>query len=71
MSIRVFSGPIAPAAESDDRSPLFYPLPEFILSDILELAQAHASYRFILSDEATNERRLLVSTEEALQQSLF
>lgn len=44
----------------DGCRPLSYPLPEFILSDVLELAQAHASYRFILSEESSNERRILV-----------
>ncbi|KAK4686057.1 ubiquitin-protein ligase E3 D, partial [Tremellales sp. Uapishka_1] len=43
-----------------DDSPLRYPLSVFILSELLELAQAHASYRFIVADEETSERRLLI-----------
>nr|ODN85233.1 hypothetical protein L203_05186 [Cryptococcus depauperatus CBS 7841] len=35
-----------------------YPLSVFIVSDILELAQAHASYRFIISDEETGHHRI-------------
>jgi hypothetical protein len=37
------------------------PLSVFIVSDLLESAQAHAAYRFCITDEETGEKRLLVS----------
>jgi hypothetical protein len=55
-------------ARTDDRRPLThdfrpvrYPLSVFVISDMLELAQAHASYRFVISDEETDEKKLAVS----------
>ncbi|WVQ73743.1 hypothetical protein IAR50_003323 [Cryptococcus sp. DSM 104548] len=36
------------------------PLSVFVVSDMLELAQAHASYRFIISDEETQSKRLFI-----------
>jgi hypothetical protein len=38
-----------------------YPLPVFVVSDMLELAQAHASYRFVVLNENTDEPKLAVS----------
>ncbi|WVQ79062.1 hypothetical protein IAT38_001155 [Cryptococcus sp. DSM 104549] len=35
-----------------------FPLSVFIVSDMLELAQAHASYRFIITEEESSEPRL-------------
>jgi hypothetical protein len=32
----------------------------FIMSDLLELVQAHATFRFVISDETTTSPRLLV-----------
>lgn len=40
--------------------PVRYPLSVFVVADMLELAQAHATYRFVIVDEETNQRRLLV-----------
>ncbi|WVW79954.1 hypothetical protein I302_101927 [Kwoniella bestiolae CBS 10118] len=37
-----------------------FPLSLFIVSDMLELSQAHASHRFIVSDEETGERRVYI-----------
>ncbi|ORY25819.1 HECT-like ubiquitin-conjugating enzyme-binding-domain-containing protein [Naematelia encephala] len=37
-----------------------YPLSVFVVSDMLELAQAHASYRFIIADEENSAKRLLI-----------
>lgn len=35
-----------------------FPVSVFVVSDMLELSQAHASHRFVISDETTNEPRL-------------
>ena len=32
----------------------------FIMSDLLELVQAHATFRFVISDETTTSPRLLI-----------
>ena len=37
------------------------PFSVFIVSDMLQIASSHASYRFSISDEDSGERRLLVS----------
>jgi hypothetical protein len=55
--------------KTDDDRPVRYPLSVFILSDMLELAQAHASYRFIISDEEDN-RKLLVSLRSGVTQQM-
>lgn len=38
-----------------------FPLSVFVVSDMLELAQAHASFRFIISEEETGDQKLYVS----------
>ena len=43
-------------------SPTRLPLSAFIIEDMMELVHAHASYRFILSDEEEEKPRLLVFT---------
>jgi hypothetical protein len=40
--------------------PVRFPLSIFIMSDLLELAQAHATYRFVITDEDTAAPRLLI-----------
>ena len=42
------------------RRSIRFPLSVFIVSDMLELAQAHASYRFSISDESTGQVKLLI-----------
>jgi hypothetical protein len=37
-----------------------FPLSVFIVSDMLELAQAHASYRFSIADESSGQIKLLI-----------
>ncbi|WVF67080.1 hypothetical protein IAT40_001825 [Kwoniella sp. CBS 6097] len=37
-----------------------FPLSVFVVSDMLELAQAHASHRFIITDEECGDKRLYV-----------
>lgn len=37
------------------------PLSAFIVEDMVELVQAHATYRFVLFDEEEEKPRLLVS----------
>jgi len=44
------------------RSPLKIPLSAFILQDMDELVQAHATYRFVLLDEEEEKPRMLVCT---------
>lgn len=39
---------------------LRFPLSVFIVSDMLELAQAHASYRFSITREDDEESKILV-----------
>jgi len=43
-----------------DARPIRFPLSVFVVSDMLELAQAHASYRFSIADESTNQIKLLI-----------
>lgn len=38
-----------------------YPFAVFIVSEMLELCREHASFRFVVAEEGTNARRLLVS----------
>jgi hypothetical protein len=40
--------------------PIRFPLSVFVVSDMLELAQAHASYRFSIADESTSQIKLLI-----------
>jgi hypothetical protein len=40
--------------------PIRFPLSVFVVSDMLELAQAHASYRFSIADESTGQIKLLI-----------
>jgi hypothetical protein len=40
--------------------PVRIPLSVFIASDMLELAQAHATHRFVIADEESGEKRILV-----------
>ncbi|ODO09423.1 hypothetical protein I350_03023 [Cryptococcus amylolentus CBS 6273] len=49
-------------AEDDAANPplIRAPLSVFVVSDMLELAQAHASYRFIISDEETQSKRMYI-----------
>jgi hypothetical protein len=46
--------------EFADKRPIRFPLSVFIISDMLELAQAHASYRFSIADESTGQIKLLI-----------
>lgn len=46
---------------ADPSRPIRTPLGVFMTADMLELAQAHASYRFVVRDEETDEKRILVS----------
>ena len=43
-----------------DARPIRFPLSVFVVSDMLELAQAHASYRFSIADETTGQIKLLI-----------
>ncbi|OXB34620.1 hypothetical protein J007_05721 [Cryptococcus neoformans] len=44
--------------EDDDGEITRFPFSVFIVSDMLELAQAHASFRFIISEEETGDQKL-------------
>ncbi|KAL7419672.1 hypothetical protein Q5752_005586 [Cryptotrichosporon argae] len=44
--------------EGDRVEPVRFPLSAFLVSDMLELSQAHASYRFLITDEETSDRRV-------------
>lgn len=44
------------------RRPFRIPLSAFIVEDMAEFVQAHASYRFIISDEEDERPRILVRT---------
>lgn len=37
-----------------------FPVSTFVVSDMLELSQAHASYRFLICDEQSGDRRLAI-----------
>ncbi|WWD16681.1 hypothetical protein CI109_101111 [Kwoniella shandongensis] len=41
--------------ESENVEPVRFPLSVFVVSDMLELSQAHASYQFVVCDEETGE----------------
>lgn len=45
----------------DDGEITRFPFSVFIVSDMLELAQAHASFRFIISEEETGDQKLYAS----------
>ncbi|WVQ94544.1 hypothetical protein IAU59_001623 [Kwoniella sp. CBS 9459] len=45
---------------SDNVEHIRFPLSVFVVSDMLELSQAHASHRFIISDEETGEKRIYI-----------
>ncbi|KAA1472522.1 hypothetical protein DENSPDRAFT_838816 [Dentipellis sp. KUC8613] len=47
--------PVSPASE-----PVRIPLSAFIVQDMVELAQAHATYRFVILDEEEERPRLLI-----------
>lgn len=40
--------------------PLKFPLSAFVVQDMMEFVQAHASYRFVISDEEQEKHRILV-----------
>ncbi|WVQ88089.1 hypothetical protein IAS59_001823 [Cryptococcus gattii] len=44
--------------DDDDSVITRFPLSVFVVSDMLELAQAHASFRFIISEEETGDQKL-------------
>jgi hypothetical protein len=41
-------------------SPVRFPVSTFVVSDMLELSQAHASHRFVICDERNGDRRLAI-----------
>ncbi|KAE8539769.1 hypothetical protein D1P53_003706 [Cryptococcus gattii VGV] len=47
--------------DDDDSVITRFPLSVFVVSDMLELAQAHASFRFIISEEETGDQKLYAS----------
>ena len=58
---RVSPSQLLPPSEAHAHiRPVRFPLSVFVMSEMLELAQAHATYRFILSDEESNKPRALL-----------
>lgn len=58
ITYRLAKYSIRPVSPSSD--PLKIPLSAFILQDIDEFVQAHATYRFVLSDEEEEKPRILI-----------
>ncbi|KAJ3932902.1 MAG: HECT-like ubiquitin-conjugating enzyme-binding-domain-containing protein [Lentinula lateritia] len=58
MAFKILKYAVRPVSASSD--PLRIPLSAFIVEDMVEFVYAHASYRFIISDEEDERPRILI-----------